>query len=181
MDLKQTEYYVHWNGAVWFVKEGEFFKAQGGLEKPWGKAWTPIMATSIEDARMKAPSIFIQKERSMDLNDYQEQAVGTAVYPSAGKGIREGKAYCALKLAGEAGEVAEKIAKYEFRGDLIPGPHPLATYQMMIEKELGDVLWYIAALAREFGLSLSDVAAANLVKLSDRKARGVLKGSGDDR
>lgn len=47
-------YYVHWNGAAWFVKEGEFFKEQGGLTKPWGKAWRPLRAASIEDARKLA-------------------------------------------------------------------------------------------------------------------------------
>lgn len=48
-------YYVHWNGAAWFVKAAEFFKSQGGLTAPWGKAWTPIEAESIEHARVMAP------------------------------------------------------------------------------------------------------------------------------
>lgn len=45
-------YYVHKNaGDFIFVKEGEFFKEQGGLREPWGKAWIPVKASSIEDAR----------------------------------------------------------------------------------------------------------------------------------
>ncbi len=49
-------YYVHHNGSSWFVKEGSFFIAQGGLVKPWGKAWRGIQADSIEDARNRAES-----------------------------------------------------------------------------------------------------------------------------
>ena len=48
------KYYVHFNGAVWFVKEAEFFESKGGLTEPWGKAWKPIYADSIEHARLKA-------------------------------------------------------------------------------------------------------------------------------
>lgn len=48
------QFYVHFNGASWFVKEGEFFKEQGGLTEKWGNAWRPIWATSIEHARDKA-------------------------------------------------------------------------------------------------------------------------------
>ncbi|MEL7340628.1 MAG: MazG nucleotide pyrophosphohydrolase domain-containing protein [Bacteroidota bacterium] len=50
-----------------------------------------------------------------------------------------------------------------------------------MKKEMGDVLWYLAVGADEFGLSLSEIAAANIEKLASRKARGVIQGSGDDR
>jgi len=50
---KQT-FYVHYNGHSWYVKTREFFEQQGGFEEEWGKAWSPILATSIEDARTKA-------------------------------------------------------------------------------------------------------------------------------
>ncbi len=51
----------------------------------------------------------------------------------------------------------------------------------MIKKELGDILWYIAVVAEDIGLSMDDIAAANIKKLADRKDRGVLRGSGDNR
>lgn len=47
-------FYVHWNGAAWFVKEGDYFKAQGGLTAKWGKAWKPVQAMSCEHARALA-------------------------------------------------------------------------------------------------------------------------------
>lgn len=104
----------------------------------------------------------------MRLDYYQEAALKTAVYPAQYKVI-----YPALKLAGETGEVAEKIGK-SLRGDHVLVKEDLA-------KELGDVLWYIAALANDIGFSLEEVAQMNLAKLSDRANRGVLKGSGDNR
>lgn len=51
----------------------------------------------------------------------------------------------------------------------------------MVLKELGDVLWQVASVADDYGFSLSDVADANLDKLSDRSRRGVIDGSGDTR
>ena len=48
-------------------------------------------------------------------------------------------------------------------------------------KELGDVLWYVAQIATELGTDLETVARVNIMKLGDRKERGVLGGSGDDR
>jgi NTP pyrophosphatase (non-canonical NTP hydrolase) len=50
-----------------------------------------------------------------------------------------------------------------------------------LSRELGDVLWYVAEIATHLGLDLGDVAANNTDKLLDRKDRGVLDGSGDDR
>lgn len=47
--------------------------------------------------------------------------------------------------------------------------------------EISDVLWYLAAAARELGFTLEEIATYNLAKLADRKARGVLAGSGDNR
>ncbi len=53
-----SQYYVHHNGAAWFVKTADFFKQQGGLSAPWGKAWRPLEARSIEHARKLAPLMF---------------------------------------------------------------------------------------------------------------------------
>ena len=103
----------------------------------------------------------------MDLNDYQLKAISTAIYPTGYRVI-----YPTLGLTGEAGEVAEKVKKTLRDGGL---------NVESLRKELGDVLWYLAALARDLGLTLEEIAQENLKKLQDRKDRGVLKGSGDDR
>ena len=101
----------------------------------------------------------------------------TAVYEDCGLGTRTSISYCALKLSGESGEVGEKIAKALYRRD----PGAMEVLEETVEKELGDVLWYVSQLCNEFGLSLAEVAQKNLTELADRKARGVLQGSGDNR
>lgn len=53
-----TTHYVHYNGATVFVKEAAFFVSQGGLQKEWGRAWHPVTATSIGDARRKGAEMF---------------------------------------------------------------------------------------------------------------------------
>lgn len=110
----------------------------------------------------------------LTLDEYQEAARATAVYPTGDATIPPGM-YPALGLAGEAGEVAEKIKKY-WRDGL-----DFVETQRALVKELGDVLWYVSQLARDWDISLEYVAEQNLAKLADRKSRGVLKGSGDDR
>jgi NTP pyrophosphatase (non-canonical NTP hydrolase) len=108
----------------------------------------------------------------MNLSEYQRQSRRTAEYP------REAwLAYPALGLAGEAGEVAEHVKK-AIRDD---AGKVSDERKAAMSKELGDVLWYVAQLASELGLSLDDIAEQNLEKLFSRQARGVLSGSGDDR
>jgi NTP pyrophosphatase (non-canonical NTP hydrolase) len=85
--------------------------------------------------------------------------------------------YPTLGLTGEAGEVAEKIKKVlRDKNGLID-----KNTRRELKKELGDVLWYLANLATEIGLSLEEIARANLKKLASRKKRGKLHGSGDNR
>ena len=80
-------------------------------------------------------------------------------------------------LAGESGEVAEKIKKViRDKNSEIDEETRLA-----LKKELGDVFWYIAALCDEVGLDMEDVAESNINKLLDRQQRNVLHGSGDNR
>lgn len=130
----------------------------------------------------------------LSLNEYQSRAAETAIYP--GKGTPLGLIYCALKMAGEAGEVSEKVGK-AIREDGVmrvgiafgvPFHHGGTDMHAFSEEridglkaELGDVLWYVAAAAKEIGCDLSDIAQANLDKLASRQARGVLDGSGDNR
>jgi NTP pyrophosphatase (non-canonical NTP hydrolase) len=88
--------------------------------------------------------------------------------------------YCALKLNGEAGELAEHVGK-AMRDDAF-GPEPLTTERReLIIKELGDVLWYLSAIADGLGISMNAVALKNLQKLKDRTDRDALRGSGDER
>lgn len=109
----------------------------------------------------------------MNLNQYQQQAMSSAIFPDQHKII-----YPALKLAGESGEVVEKIGKVLRDGD---GNFDDLHIRDTIALELGDVLWYVAALAHSLGYNLEDVAQMNIDKLADRKARNKISGSGDYR
>ncbi len=109
----------------------------------------------------------------MEFSEYQRKSRETAIYPDLGKNF----IYPALGLAGETGEVLEKIKKAlrDERGVVSE------ERRAQIEKELGDVLWYMAQLCTELGLDLDRVARRNLEKLLDRKKRGKLHGEGDNR
>lgn len=106
----------------------------------------------------------------MTLNEYQKKARVTAIYSDP-------VIYPTLGLAGETGEVAEKVKKV-LRDS---SGYFSAVKKEEIKKELGDVLWYLANLAEDLGITLDDVAQLNIDKLYDRKDRGVLGGSGDNR
>jgi NTP pyrophosphatase (non-canonical NTP hydrolase) len=108
----------------------------------------------------------------MRLSEYQEQAVQTAIYP-----LSYSVFYPALGLAGEAGEVANKVKKI-FRDD---GGLVTDEKRAALKGEIGDCLWYLAGLARDLGLSLEEAAQENIAKLLSRKERGTLGGSGDNR
>lgn len=108
-----------------------------------------------------------------DFDEYQKEASKTAVYPQIGNNF----VYPTLGLAGEAGEVADKIKKV-IRDD---GGGLNEEKKAEIKKELGDVLWYLSQLAKELGIKFSEVASGNLEKLSSRKLRGKLHGNGDNR
>jgi NTP pyrophosphatase (non-canonical NTP hydrolase) len=113
------------------------------------------------------------------LKGYEICALETALYPQKGNNIL----YPALKLAGEAGEFADKVGKY-WRNTGVPFPS-LGDYteeqRRELLKELGDVLWYITACANELDSDLETVANMNINKLRDRNARGVIKSEGDNR
>lgn len=108
----------------------------------------------------------------MELNEYQKKAEETAIYPK-----RQRILYPALGLTGEAGEVSDKVKKVlrDKEGNFS------AVTKEEIAKELGDVLWYVAMMARDIGYTLGEVAEMNIRKLEDRKLRGKLGGSGDNR
>lgn len=108
----------------------------------------------------------------MNFSDYQAALDEFAKYPEKGLGTNGALSYCALGLTGESGEYAEKIKKKLRDGTL---DHHAAAL------ELGDVLWYVTRSAWELGYDLETIAQFNLDKLTSRKARGVLGGSGDNR
>ncbi|ALO79370.1 hypothetical protein [Streptomyces phage phiSAJS1] len=107
--------------------------------------------------------------------DYEAEAAQTAVYPDAGTASDSALAYVVLGLTGEAGEVANKVKKI-LRGDGFSWENRDA-----LISELGDVLWYVAALARELQVPLDNVARINLRKLEARADNGTIKGNGDNR
>jgi NTP pyrophosphatase (non-canonical NTP hydrolase) len=110
-------------------------------------------------------------------DEYQEAALSTFTMPAKGVSKREQIYYTTLKLNGEAGEVAEKIGKIIRDQD-----GEFTDYDKIeIMKEIGDVLWYCAVLAHILGFTFSAAAWMNIQKLIDRKNRGVLHGSGDNR
>ena len=104
---------------------------------------------------------------SSQMNDYQRAAVSTAIYKKEHAVI-----YPALGLAAEAGEVANKVKKILRDGKFD---------REAIADEVGDCLWYIAALCRDLNIDMQDIANNNIKKLKDRLERGVLSGSGDNR
>lgn len=98
-------------------------------------------------------------------------------------------AYAYAGLAEEAGEVLGKYAKFIRHNDGFE-PHgrkaqallsERTRYRDDIRKELGDVLWFCAEIATVNRLALGDIMESNIAKLADRRARGVIDGSGDDR
>jgi NTP pyrophosphatase (non-canonical NTP hydrolase) len=110
----------------------------------------------------------------MRANDFQTWTLSTAIYPDSGQGTLQALTYCALGLAGEAGEVADKAKKLIRDGDM-------AESRAKVLQELSDVCWYIARLADELGMDLEELLDYNKQKLDSRKERGVLGGNGDNR
>lgn len=104
----------------------------------------------------------------MEFKDYQSLAKTTAIYPENAR-----ITYPCLGLAGEVGEVCEKVKKHIRDGRVLDKED--------LTKELGDVLWYLSALAGDLGIDLEDVAKTNYEKLKSRMERNVISGSGDNR
>lgn len=110
----------------------------------------------------------------MTLDAYDNLAHLTALYPKIHPNL---PIYPTLKLTGEAGEFSEKVGKLirDKAGECSPED------RLELLKELGDVLWYVSACARDLGSSLDEVAQININKLSSRSIRNKLQGSGDNR
>ena len=109
-----------------------------------------------------------QNTNSFNIDEYEKFVLSMKLYPEQHVIV-----YPTLGLTGEAGEFAEKVKKW-LRGD-----KELDKAECI--KELGDVLFYITAAANDLGYTLQDVIDSNVEKLSSRRARGVVKGNGDNR
>ncbi len=124
----------------------------------------------------------------MDFDKYAEIVNETAVYPVGASVL-----YPLLALGEEVGEVQSIFAKHlRDRGQIIEGESGRQYSRLSslvldeeerakVRDELGDILWEWAALCIDLGFPLSEVAQRNIIKLRDRKERGVLHGSGDNR
>ncbi len=105
----------------------------------------------------------------MDFKEYEKRAHETAICPNT---LNGSCFYLSIGLAGEVGELLNKIKK-------------IARDNMQIDKEdakheLGDILWYLSELANSLGISMDEVAYANIEKLAKRKNEGKIHGSGDN-
>jgi len=110
----------------------------------------------------------------MTFDDYQKQAITTNL--SKEDQFKE-LMQQVLGLADEAGEVQAIFKKWirDQNADIAQ------LDRGNVKKELGDVLWYIAVIAHDLGISFDDLAQTNLEKLASRHQRGVIGGSGDNR
>lgn len=110
----------------------------------------------------------------MDMDEYQKLATRTAT-------MADGSVLqlydLGLGVAGEAGELAEKLKK-SIRDD---GATISDERKQAIKGEIGDVLWYLSQLSRTLGFSFSEVAQHNIDKLWERYNKGAIKGDGDNR
>lgn len=104
----------------------------------------------------------------MRCNEYQSKAM-TFRLPSA-----QLPTYPLFGLPGEVGELCSLVAKGLRDGRKFD-------HDQNVKKELGDILWMVAAIALDHGFSLEEVAESNITKLEDRSKRNVLQGSGDNR
>lgn len=110
----------------------------------------------------------------MNLDEYQEEASRTAIFPNELPEFLEvGQVYTVLGQSGETGEIDEKLKKAIREDD--------EQYIEEMRDEVGDTLWYLSQVCEEFDWSLEDIAEDNLAKLQDRQERGQLTGEGDDR
>lgn len=103
----------------------------------------------------------------MLLSNYTEFTRTTAIYPK-----EQALEYLGLGLVSEAGEVAGKLKKRIRDG---------AVDVDALAAEIGDVYWYLSRLCDEIGIAPGTILRQNMEKLSSRKERGTIGGSGDVR
>lgn len=126
----------------------------------------------------------------MELNKYQEKAMSTCMNSC------NNISYMLLNLVSEVGEFSGKLAKAIRKKQVAIGGQTsinrnkltvidddfdVLTFDQELRKEAGDILWQFAGLIHVMGWKLNDVGYENLIKLADRKERGVIDGDGDNR
>ena len=100
----------------------------------------------------------------MDINDFQKHALTSIAITE--KGV-PALAHRTLGLTGEAGVLANRLKKVIRDQNGLPN----AADTEEAKKRLGDVLYYAAALADYFDLTLAEVAQQNMQQSSDFKAK----------
>lgn len=102
-------------------------------------------------------------------NGYQYEAAATIARGDGRVMTREEKlANFTMGLAGEAGEVIDLLKKDLFHGKPVD--------REKLVKELGDVAWYMAAIATVEGIDLDEVLGENIRKLRERHKGGAFTG-----
>lgn len=99
------------------------------------------------------------KDSSMDMDEYQRKSAETIQFDILEE---SGKLITLLGLAGEVGELATEYKKRLRDGD------GYSKFKEKLVEEIGDILWYLSAIAEHENLKLSDIAKSNLSKTSDR-------------
>ena len=113
----------------------------------------------------------------MEFNEYQEKAKKYDLAKATSDLKAPGFIEKVLGLTGEAGETADKFKKILRDKDGAMSDEDKGA----VVKELGDVMWYVASIARYLDVPLSEVAKNNLEKLESRMERNRLRGEGDER
>ena len=131
------------------------------------------------------------RSNAMTLNEYQDKAMTTCTESS------DNDTYALFQLPAEVGELLDKVAKarrkeiitfvddniYPGKNGIQDGVYTLeyAEFKEGMFKELGDIMWSCAQIAKRMGWPLEEVCKGNLAKLADRAKRGVVVGNGDNR
>jgi NTP pyrophosphatase (non-canonical NTP hydrolase) len=114
------------------------------------------------------------REKNMNFDEYRDRARETADYPQ--NTTKEVLSYLGMGLAGESGEIANKLKKY-LRGDF----NLDEDRKRDLALEIGDCLWYLSEISHAIDYSFSEIAEMNIEKLSLRKLKNTIKGDGDNR
>lgn len=132
------------------------------------------------EREVSSPSTSDLRERAQTdpLGALSALVARTSVYPKAGQASTAGLAYATLGLAGEAGELGNKVKKI-LRGDY-HGPFDPKVHEGLLD-ELADCLWYVTAAARECGATPQNLLRRLIIKLEARQANGTIQGEGDKR